>query len=774
MEDCPVAMLVDLSEPAPPSPLQTVTDSPDEAENNENNGHTDSDDAADKENTIPLTDSIELPRSDENRRRSSLTLRSPLKIESRILKDITDETVGSQVDHMKNIHSPAVTRLLDEEVFDFDFVLSPSERNGDIKVEAEEADDAEVFFGPVGFSELCRAAVVAAESRADKPFSPLNPGQLAELVKEANTVAFRILTTKSHSSSDESPISDSRRGLSSSSDNTSSQGNGSFCSESSKSPRRHSRSGTFTINKHNLTSLPDTDRASLPVVNMPVGPLQYSDSEDSKSVGDEPHRFGIPKPTRLPKNRSFTNLNKTYSNESLDSGFSKKSNMSITDSEDAYETCSVNSDTSDVSLSKLPLGRPCLPKARVSAAPSKLSKMQPPSQRSKPLLERSFVKPQSNFSKSNLNCSLNFSASESHTDLVTNGKSVKKAEISNKLRYSGVKKASPGLCNGQPTGRGSALLKAPGSTVGRTATSAGQTGTSKESQLKGPATKSQLMNPGQLQKRSFAMKTNKDCTKKVAAGPIKAPTGLWKAPPGQMKAPAGPLKAPSGLMKPHAGSLKGIAGPMKGPLKATVPMKTTDPNLTRSADLGHSDSERPTTLPNCPRLEGRVTPVKSKHSTQHITPVKAQKLVQPKRLVPNSFSTPQKVRKDSASSVDSTRNIDTSLGFQPDVLSPDTNQNQNPCSFRSSVSSIKSVSDCDGDGPVFDDCISRPKSKTMSSTFTDVDDHSPSGMLARNPRVVNTPNLPVKKSTGWSPIRRPRALTVEDQAFVCTKRTASK
>lgn len=54
----------------------------------------------------------------------------------------------------------------------------------------EEDDDEVVFFGPMGFTEKCIAVAVAEE--VVKPLSPLRPEQMAELCKEAYSVAYRI------------------------------------------------------------------------------------------------------------------------------------------------------------------------------------------------------------------------------------------------------------------------------------------------------------------------------------------------------------------------------------------------------------------------------------------------------------------------------------------------------------------------------------------------------------------------------------------------------
>lgn len=75
-------------------------------------------------------------------------------------------------------------------------IISPICHSGKADAGEKQAklDDEEVFFGPVGFTEKCIAAGVAEE--VIKPLSPLCPDQIAELAKEAYSVAFRIANVK--------------------------------------------------------------------------------------------------------------------------------------------------------------------------------------------------------------------------------------------------------------------------------------------------------------------------------------------------------------------------------------------------------------------------------------------------------------------------------------------------------------------------------------------------------------------------------------------------
>ena len=62
-----------------------------------------------------------------------------------------------------------------------------------IKTNPVSIDEDEIYFGPIGHKEKCVAiAVTEAAAQKYKPLSPLSAHQMAELCKEANTVACRI------------------------------------------------------------------------------------------------------------------------------------------------------------------------------------------------------------------------------------------------------------------------------------------------------------------------------------------------------------------------------------------------------------------------------------------------------------------------------------------------------------------------------------------------------------------------------------------------------
>lgn len=76
------------------------------------------------------------------------------------------------------------------------------------------AEDDEIFFGPVGHTEKCVAVAVNEVAEASRPLSPLSATQMAELCREAYTVAYQI----AHADSSQLPSS---RTETSSSDGTS-------------------------------------------------------------------------------------------------------------------------------------------------------------------------------------------------------------------------------------------------------------------------------------------------------------------------------------------------------------------------------------------------------------------------------------------------------------------------------------------------------------------------------------------------------------------------
>lgn len=101
-----------------------------------------------------------------------------------------------------------------------------------------------MFFGPVGFAERCVAESVRPKV---KPLSPLSAVQIAELVKEAALVAYRLKADSKNSSSND---------------------------ESSPAKKRHSRSGTFTLDNSplKLLSLPIIETLEIDI-EKPISPV---------------------------------------------------------------------------------------------------------------------------------------------------------------------------------------------------------------------------------------------------------------------------------------------------------------------------------------------------------------------------------------------------------------------------------------------------------------------------------------------------------------------
>ncbi|XP_021369862.1 phosphatidylinositol 3-kinase 2-like isoform X2 [Mizuhopecten yessoensis] len=200
-------------------------------------------DTSNKENADATIDSIEIERSDESDRRHSLTLSTPGALHHRILRDVTQKSTCSNA-----VSSPVIS-MLEDEMFDFDFALSPASGSLERSQEEEEEEEEEVFFGPMGFAERCVAQAVGPEV---KPLSPLNAGQIAELVKEAALVAYRLKTDYKNSSLNESE---------------------------SPPKKRHSRSGTFTMDSSPLKLL------SLPIIESeePSPEAETTNKPDSAS-----------------------------------------------------------------------------------------------------------------------------------------------------------------------------------------------------------------------------------------------------------------------------------------------------------------------------------------------------------------------------------------------------------------------------------------------------------------------------------------------------------
>ncbi|ESO99722.1 hypothetical protein LOTGIDRAFT_238727 [Lottia gigantea] len=266
---------------------------------------------------------------------------------------------------------------LDKETFDFDVVLSPSEN----KKPENYDEDEEIFFGPMGFTEKCVAAVVAAQTPV-KPMSPLNPQQLAEMIKEAHGVAclFSNMNFKSGSSSDDG-VSPQKRILNTKLFAKSPKHNRTFTRENDSEninpnpiENNHVRTGTFTK---------DMDVKSLK--NSTKEPLKESNVNITKDVKPESKLrkiSGIQKPglkpaySKLPKSRSASNLPKAMSSDNLldITGESVRQRYKSGDSE--ASECSILSDTSEASVTKLPASRTGLNKLKAPLTTGK--KLQAP------------------------------------------------------------------------------------------------------------------------------------------------------------------------------------------------------------------------------------------------------------------------------------------------------------------------------------------------------------------------------------------------------------
>ncbi|KAK3602949.1 hypothetical protein CHS0354_039366 [Potamilus streckersoni] len=351
MDGCETGILIDFSEPTEISLDGMETFKTLNSANKKNQSGFDEDQ---KENVYVIEDSKEFVRSGSEKQ-NSFTMKTPNKEKNGVLGDVTDfvTNLKNSVQDVQN--SPTVTRLIDEETFDFDLPLTPPQ--DEISPEVSQLDnEEEVFFGPVGFTERCVRTVVGnIDPLAEevKPLSPLRPDQWAELVKEANIVAFRLQEGQTSSSDDNlSPVqhvsTTRKRNLGFSEYKP----NGNKNYKDSKqdkitdpglmSPRNgHRRSDTFIVNTEKLQN----DIKVLPVIKTPTESFnpdittkraedvrvkqdKLSESKSSSrdaSVGQEKRSSNerlsaaeqitnkpVPgsKLSRLPKNRSVTSLHK--------------------------------------------------------------------------------------------------------------------------------------------------------------------------------------------------------------------------------------------------------------------------------------------------------------------------------------------------------------------------------------------------------------------------------------------------------------------------------
>lgn len=380
MEDCPVGILIDHSEPTETQSQLVSILSQEE----------------DKENVHPLTDSIEIERSADTERRLSLTLKSSDDIQNRILRDVTEQSLPNSA---KKCQSPAL-RLIDDETFDFDLAVSPA-------VEAEvvtNEEEDEIFFGPVCFTERLKGAAVKEEEVP--PLSPLNAKQFALMVKEANYVAYRIKNSKTSSGSESSP-----GGSKTSCPSTD--------EEISPSIRKHTRSGTFTKCQSPLELLPEEIRKVLPVIG--DSEKAASNTNDCQKTlltsTEERHASEIVSTFKVDEKSNMNTVQSNVKRPSVGrlqqpskfqgSKLSQPSSIKYagscesldirTSGHESDSNCSVASDSSDIVLSKNNL-----PKSQMTGknTVAKISRLQVPVNK-----RRSF--------NASMNCSLNVSTNES-------------------------------------------------------------------------------------------------------------------------------------------------------------------------------------------------------------------------------------------------------------------------------------------------------------------------------------------------------------------------
>ncbi|XP_025106592.1 flocculation protein FLO11-like isoform X3 [Pomacea canaliculata] len=239
---------------------------------------------------------------------------------------------------------------------------------------------------------------------------------------------------------------------------------------------------------------------------------------------------------------------------------------------------------------------------------------------------------------------------------------------------------------------------------------------------KGPATKPQLIQPGHLQRRNLAQNLNKT-TRLVAAGPLKATT--------QAASKKGEtVERPNNLMLPQG--------------------NTQCPEM----PTGIENNARPKLL----SVTNIITPVKSSSSSSSVCDSTPGSVTN-KRL--SMLPTPSKSKGSSVSSLP-----------LPSPLSLRSSNSSN-LSFRS----VPSSSDA-GDSPMLD-----PK-KTVknrrlsgvkgSCTSSEVEGPSPLAFQPRKPLVQNTPEVPRRIPSKWSPVVRSKPAALDEQVSMCTKRLLNK
>ncbi|XP_061187671.1 G2 and S phase-expressed protein 1-like isoform X1 [Saccostrea echinata] len=464
MEAC--GILIDLSEPienSPPKPIQSKSPSQLETKNKSPESETVRKSGGSHNS---LVDSIEIERSAD--RRGSYTIDR-----GNLLQDLDDITSEIDCSSDKVKHVTPEFQLLENEQFDFDLPYSPGVRSI-TSPGPEEEDDEEVFLGPVGFTEKCVATVVSEIAPLEeplKPFSPLKPHQIAEIYKEAQMVVYRI--------NKEKPDEEERGGKS-----KLGVPNG-----DAHTPLRHQRKDTFTESPEAIFRLPENVVKAMPVIDLEIeDPFQ-------KKIGEDKENLKVEDVNRLapPKNNKLSESKLSCSNNAKKTGSSKNYDGPASDTDD---TCSVTSDTSENSVSRLPVNKCSLPKTKTSTKQSNLKRP-------------SMLKPPGAASKSNENLSTSINST------------TKTATAS--LEKSKIVPPSKSRRSLNPSSRKSLGLNTSG--IPNNTTSSSISNMKENSKdvdgpvKKGPTTRLSLMKPGGIQKPALKSQITETKSK---TGPLKA------------------------------------------------------------------------------------------------------------------------------------------------------------------------------------------------------------------------------------------------------------
>lgn len=214
---------------------------------------------------------------------------------------------------------------------------------------------------------------------------------------------------------------------------------------------------------------------------------------------------------------------------------------------------------------------------------------------------------------------------------------------------------------------------------------------------------------------------------------------------------------------PQKSAIPGLKGRIGAPASKLQLMKPG--GLQRSASV-RAKSTSESTAKSGPLKAFTPAFQSGNEADEPATPTKEEKKVQRKNLS-SSFSTPSKT--GSTSSMESPA---SSLSMRRSCLPTPTKSRlsstcsmPSPCGSRtSSTSSMKSV-----DSPLVKGSASSTRSSSKVKDLN-LDGSSPSSMKLGKPAVTNTPNLPKKKLSPWSPVVKKKPHDLVDQAIMCTKK----